>query len=144
LIAKFASEVATIACELRNRSSCRAKRQRLDFLAFFFFLAAFLPAFLADFFAADFLVDFLDFFAAFLFLATAFFAVFFLAFLTAGVVAVFGGSAGGLIASGIGSLLMGFSSSMSSPRFYRSANDSGIPGAVKAATTFAQFARAFA
>jgi hypothetical protein len=113
-------------------------------LAFFFFLAAFLPAFLADFFADDFLAAFLDFFAAFLFFATAFFAGFFLAFFTAGVVAVFGGSAGGLIASGIGSLLMGFSSSMSSPRFYRRDNDSGILGAVKATTTFAQFARSFA
>jgi hypothetical protein len=59
-------------------------------------------------------------------------------------VAVFGGSAGGLIASGIGSLLTGFSSSMSSPRFYRRANDSGILGAVKATTTLALFAQAFA
>src|SRR5665213_3912682 len=56
----------------------RARAQRFDFLAFFFFLAtfftafftaffavflAFLPAFLADFFAADFLPAFLAFLA---------------------------------------------------------------------------------
>src|SRR6516165_8510081 len=95
------------------RGPCREKRQRLDFFAFFFFLAAFLPAFFADFFADDFLAAFfaafLDFLAAFFFFATAFFAVFFFAFLTVGVAAIFGGSAGGLIASGIGSLLTGFS-----------------------------------
>ncbi|HXB80439.1 MAG TPA: hypothetical protein VNX23_24040 [Bradyrhizobium sp.] len=106
--------------------------------------AFFLTAFLADFFADDFLAAFLDFLAAFFFFATAFLAVLFLAFLTVGVAAVFGGSAGGLIASGIGSLLMGFSSSMSSPRFYRRANDSGILGAVKATTTLAQSARSSA
>jgi len=128
-------------CSALVRGLCRAKRQRLDFFAFFFFLAAFLPAFLADFFADDFLADF---FAAFFFFATAFLAALFLAFFTAGVAAVFGGSAAGLIASGIGSLLTGFSSSMLSPRFYRRDNDSGILGAVKATTMSAQFARSLA
>jgi hypothetical protein len=112
--------------------------QRLDFFAFFFFLAAFLPAFLADFFA-DFFAAFLDFFAAFFFGA----AFFFFAFLTAGLAAIFGGSAGGLIASGIGSLI-GLTSSMSSPRVYRRNNDSGILGAVKATTTLAHLARSSA
>jgi hypothetical protein len=110
---------------LRAGGFVERSSQRLDFLAFFFFLAAFLPAFLPDFFAA-----FLDFFAAF-FGAAFLAAFFFFAFLTAGFAAAFGGSAGGLIASGIGSM-NGFSSSMSSPKVGRGHNDSGILGAVKA------------
>jgi hypothetical protein len=94
---------------------CSALLQRLDFFTFFFFLAAFLPAFLATFLAEDFFAAFLDFFAAFFFDAAFLAAFFFFAFLTAGLAAILGGSAGGLIASGIGSLT-GFSSSMSFPQ----------------------------
>ncbi|MGZ5874027.1 MAG: hypothetical protein ACXWKP_18150 [Bradyrhizobium sp.] len=109
--------------------------QRFDFLVFFFFLAAFLPAFLADFLAEDFFAAFLDFFAAFFFGATFFAAFFFFlfAFLTAGLAAIFGGSAGLLIAAVVGSRT-GFSSSISSPRFYRSNNDSGFCRGVKVTT----------
>ena len=121
--------------------------QRFDFFFFltaFFaaFFAAFLAAFLPTFLAEDFFAAFLDFFTAFFF--TAFFAAFFFfAFLTTGFSAIGGSAGGGLIASGIGSLI-GFSSSMSSPRVYRSDNDSGILGAVKAMMMLVQFARSFA
>src|SRR5580698_737958 len=120
----------------------RVGAQRFDFLAFFFFLAtfftaffaAFLTAFLADFFADFFAADFLPAFLAFLaffgitFLATrlAAFLTFLTAVLTASVVALAALPIASVVCSRIG-----LSSSISSPRVYRSHNDSGIRQAVK-------------
>src|ERR1700736_5651457 len=108
--------------------------QRFDFLAFFFFLVAFL----ADFFAEDFFEDFLaaffalDFFAAFFFGITflAAFLAAFLTFLTTAFTASFVASAALLIASVVCSRT-GFSSSITSPRGCRRANDSGIRRRIK-------------
>src|SRR5665213_1847747 len=123
----------------------RARAQRFDFLALFFFPAtfftaflaafftaffAFLPAFLVDFFAADFFPAFLAFLALFgiTFLAARLAA--FLTFLTTVLTASLVASAALLIASVVCSR-MGVSSFISSPRVYRSHNDSGIRQAVK-------------
>src|ERR1700722_5952760 len=137
---------------LDRRLSWNAKcvAQRFDFLAFFFFLAVFFEAFfaaflaaffdfLADFFAEDFFeafLVFLDFFAATFFAAflAAFLAAFFFFFLAAGLAAANGGSAAG-VTSVIGSRA-GFSSSITSPRVYRSDNDSGIRRRVKREPSF--------
>src|ERR1700730_12878778 len=120
---------------IRIRANWRA--QRFDFLAFFFFLgaflAAFLTAFLADFFAEDFLEAFLAFLVFLAFFGITLFATFlaaFLTFLTTVLAASLVASAALLSASVVCSRI-GFSSSITSPRGYRSADDSGIRRPVK-------------
>jgi hypothetical protein len=110
-----------ISGRARGAYRCRLRADAGVLAAFLavFFVAAFLPPFLADFFTADFLAVFLAFLAFFgiTFLTTA---------LTASVVAL----AALLIASVVCSRT-DLSSSISSPRVYRSCNDSGIRQAVK-------------
>ena len=122
----------------------RGKPSALRLLGLLFLLGGFLAGLLGGFLCRRFLgslfgllgllrfLGLLAFFGA-AFLARLSWRLFFFAFLTAGLAAAFGGSAGrsscSVVSSGTG-----FSSSISSPRVYRSDNDSGIRRAVKEMT----------